>query len=55
MGDTGVEDGDDVRMGEGGDDLRFALEALAAARIGGERFGQDFDCDVTGETGVAAR
>ena len=50
---TSVEDGDDVRMGKGGDSLRLVLEALAAVGIGGERFGKDFDRDVTGETRIA--
>ena len=42
-------DGADVRMIERGEHPRFALEARAAFRIGGERRRQDFDRDLASE------
>ena len=43
----------DVRMVEGGQQLRFALEARNALRIAAERVGKDLDRDVAPELGVA--
>ena len=40
-----VVDGEDVRVRERGDSLRFALEALAACRVVGELRRQDLDRD----------
>jgi hypothetical protein len=43
----------DVRMIQGCEDLRFALEAREAIGVMTECFGQDFECDIAIEPRVA--
>ena len=47
-----AEEGGDVRMREGGEDLRLALEAGESVGVGGERLGQQLQRDVAPEPGV---
>jgi hypothetical protein len=49
----GAVDLRDVRMIEGGERLRFALESQRAIRITDEVVGQDFDGDVAIQFGIA--
>ena len=49
-----VEERADVRMGEPRDGARFAVEAFAELRVGGQRLGEHFDRDGAIETRVSA-
>src|SRR5438093_9023616 len=49
-----VEERADVRMGESRDGARFAIEALAELRVGGECLGKYFDRDGAIEARVSA-
>jgi hypothetical protein len=46
-------DGRDVGVVQRAEDSRLALEARHAVGIAGYRLGQDLECDLSGETGVA--
>ena len=48
------EDGDDVRVIEGGNRLGFALEAPGALGVGGQRGGKDLERHVTIQLGIAS-
>ena len=49
-----VEERADVRMGEPRDGARFAVEAFAELRVGGQRLGEHLDRDGAIETRVSA-
>ena len=52
FGFADVVDGADVGVIEGGGGLRFALETGERLRIGGDVFGEEFECDEAMEAGV---
>ena len=52
FGFADVVDGADVGVIEGGGGLGFALEAGERLRIGGDVFGEEFECDEAMEAGV---
>jgi hypothetical protein len=54
VGGAVVVDGEDVRMGEGRDRLRLALEAHPGLAVADEALRQHFHRDVTVETAVAS-
>ena len=49
-----VEERADVRMGESRDGARFAVEAFAELRVGGQRLGEHFDRDGAIEARVSS-
>ena len=52
FGFADVVDGADVGVIEGGSGLGFALEASERLRVGGDVFGEKFECDEAMEAGV---